>query len=248
MNIVGDREVPNRSLTVESDGRVTYDERFNATFHSDMDFRKYPFDTQTLTVGIESFSFPDSIVVFEVGSVRLPHHEPDDQEWRLSKPVASVRTETYNTIDGAPEAYSHFEFALTAERNPGYFVWQFFLPLILIIAASWAVFWISSFSDQIQTLFTLMLTVVAFNFYTSTLLPRLPYNTFIEITVISGYVSIFLAILMIVVNHSIERRKRGSSSDETEYEIAPKLMRVCRWLFPLGYSLFILGLFVSFHI
>jgi hypothetical protein len=58
----------------------------------------------------------------------------------------------------------------------------------MIVVASWIVFWISDFGNQLGTAFTLLLTVVAFNFYASTLLPRLPYNTFIEIAIISGYV------------------------------------------------------------
>ncbi len=44
---------------------------------------------------------------------------------------------------------------------------------------------------QLEIGFTLMLTVVAFNFYSASILPKLPYQTFIETAIIVGYVFIF---------------------------------------------------------
>ena len=127
---------------------------------------------------------------------------------------------------------------IRATRRPGYFLWQFFLPLGLIVAASWLVFWIHDFSDQLATTFTLMLTVVAFNFYTATLLPRLPYNTFIETVIISGYVCIFLTIVAILLAHVI-----GLKWSDTA---AKRVLASCRTLFPLGYAASIVLIITAF--
>ena len=106
------------------------------------------------------------------------------------------------------------------------------MPLSLIIAASWAVFWVDGFSDRLQTSFTMMLTVVAYAFYTSNILPRLPYTTLIEQLVIAGYCSIFVAVLLLVFVEHQQSRQRD----------AQWLVQRCRWAFPLCSLLVVLAL------
>jgi hypothetical protein len=46
-----------------------------------------------------------------------------------------------------------------------------------------------------------MLTVVAFAFYTTNILPKLPYTSFLNALVIVGYLSIFVGILVVLAHH-----------------------------------------------
>ena len=230
INIVGMRGVPNREVEIDANGKVTYSERFNATFTSDMDFRKYPFDSQTFKIKLESFTYNRKQVVFVSDEAMSDHGTPSD-EWAFEEPEASISLHVYSAF---PNPYSRYVLSLVAKRKHGYFVWQFFFPLFMIVVASWIVFWISDFGNQLGTAFTLMLTVVAFNFYVSTLLPRLPYNTFIEIAIISGYVAIFLTILAIVLHRQVVERGHDLT--------AKRLVATTRWLFPVGYVLAMIGL------
>lgn len=216
INTVGSREIQNRRITLESSGDVIYFERFRASLTNNMDFRKYPFDQQKFTVKIESFGYDRQQLMFvanESGANTLESHE----EWenlQHIKPEIELRSNGYVRIT----------MGIEADRKPDYFYYQFFLPLLLIIGSSWIVFWLQSFSEQISIGFTLMLTLVAFTFFTSTLLPRLPYNTFIELSVLSGYVSIFASILAVVLHHHFDAKR-------------VELFRACRWLFPAAYLL-----------
>jgi hypothetical protein len=93
--------------------------------------------------------------------------------------------------------------------------------------ASFVIFWIRDFGTQIGVGFTLMLTVVAFNFYATSILPELPYQTFIETIIIVGYVFIFLGILAVIINYRLydDRENQGNNI----------LMRILRYLFPLTF-------------
>lgn len=231
INVIGSREVPNRRLVVGPGGEARYEERFLATFHTPMDFRRYPFDSQSFKVEIESFSYGAEQLLF-VDSMPRPVLDtlPSDA-WYLAAPVG---TDTVVTL-AAGDRYARFDVVVQADRLPGYFIWQVFLPLFVIIAASWTVFWIEDFGHQLGTAFTLMLTVVAFNFYMTSELPELPYNTLIETVIILGYLAMLVTIVLVVAGHVIELKGRE--------ELTRRWMVRFRWLIPLGYvvSLLFIG-------
>ena len=236
INVVGERDVPSRRLVVNSDGRIVYNERFYGTFTSEMDFRRFPFDTQDFVVQIESFSYDASEVEFVAGDAAIassgtPAVDAASAAWLFDPPTASIRAVLYPHLEEATgsETYSRYEYVATADRNPGFFIWQLFLPLFLIIGTSFFVLWISDFTDQLATAFTLMLTVVAFNFYVSGLLPQLPYTTFIEATITSGYITIVGIIALTVIAHVAATRDRE--------ELAEKVIRASRWIVAPAYGL-----------
>ncbi|SHE60838.1 gamma-aminobutyric-acid receptor subunit beta [Vibrio gazogenes] len=201
INIIGQRQTANRRVVISADGRVTYNERFQGLFTTTMDFRQFPFDHQTFVLMMEPFSYEQQQLVF--GSARINVEALENQalsEWQMQgKPQARVSRSDYTHLQsGMLSHFSRLTISIQALRKPDYYLWRFILPLSLILVASWAVFWIEGFSERLMTSFTMMLTVVAYTFYTSSLLPRLPYTTLIERMVIMGYVSIFAAIIVIV--------------------------------------------------
>jgi hypothetical protein len=236
INKVGEYRVEDTQLEIRPDGGMVKLERFQANLSSNMDFRNFPFDRQTVQVHFESFSYPETDLLFTEPVVSLGHlQEAPSPEWLLGEPHTGVGSVEYSVGD-----YSRASFYLDAERRPGYFVWQVFLPLLLILGTSWIVFWIREFSDRINVAFTCLLTLVAFNFYTSTLLPQLPYNTFIEVVVISAYVATFVLIGYILVAERV--------STHVGEERGQRMNLRGRWWFPCGYAL-LLGLIVErfFH-
>ncbi|MCJ8314314.1 MAG: gamma-aminobutyric-acid receptor subunit beta [Saccharospirillaceae bacterium] len=230
INVLGHREVSNRHVVIDKD-RVTYNERFTSTFTTKMDFKKFPFDSQSFIIEMEPFSYGVDKIIFNKVKV-TPEDIVDviDSQWYFKKPyVTNITPHSYSHLsrDGEPNIeYSRLIIKINADRISSFYIWQFILPLALIIISSWAVFWIPGFGERLSTSFTLMLTVVAYNFYTSNLLPRLPYTTLIERMVIYSYLSIFAAIILIVIN----RLRSPDNSGSTE------LIRTCRWLFPLGFA------------
>ena len=237
VNNAEDISLPHTVLTVRKNGWIRLKERFYGQFSSDMDFRKYPFDTQKIKIHIEPFADGrDDIVFIPLESNHAMLKSGSLNEWQVKASVGTISDskspgfKSPAVLEGET-TYSRYSLEIWISRLSGYFIWQVFLPLFLILASSWVVFWLKEFGQQLSTAFTLMLTVVAFNFYTSSLLPRLAYNTFIEVVIISGYGVIFMAILFIVSCQVIQRKGHEV--------VAHRFFSICRWLFPLSY-------FVSF--
>jgi len=57
INVQGSGETPNTRIEVYSDGTIELEERFFDTVSSDMDYTKFPFDSQNYKVEIEAFSY-----------------------------------------------------------------------------------------------------------------------------------------------------------------------------------------------
>lgn len=240
INVIGARDIANKSITTYPSGEVSYNERFNATFSLPMNFKMFPFDQQTFSIQMEAFSFAEEEIIFSAKTnYNLEIDDGMSDEWYIDSTRVYVSNKTYYHLSDDNEGikYSRYNLDVTAGRKINRYLWQLILPLFLIIAISWSVFWINAFSDQIATGFTLMLTLVAFNFHTASILPNIPYITFIESLITLGYASVFLGLLIIIVANF---RWRNNDPDKHK-----RIMSLCRFCFPIS---FFAILFLSYYI
>lgn len=244
INVQGSGETPNTRIEVYSDGTIELEERFFDTFSSDMDYTKFPFDSQKYKVEIEAFSYGKGNIIFKNPQLFLDddHQEYLGEDWTFVDSNTNVSIKNYRYMDADVNSeknhYSRVSFEVNAKRLSGYYEWQVLFPLLIIILASFAIFWIEEFSTQIGVGFTLMLTVVAFNFYSASILPKLSYNTFIEYVIIVGYIFIFLGIIAVIINH------RVNGIDINKKDRVP-LLKHFRYGFPLVYALIMVILFIK---
>jgi hypothetical protein len=243
-NVQGKREINNLNIEIRPNGRVIYTERFYGTFNSDMNFKKFPFDTQIFNVVIESFSYDKTIMTFTDPKLfpLIENSQTLFAKWvidTLGTRMEDVKYEEFSSVGYQTNTYSRVVFEIEAKRLSGYFVWQVLFPLLIIIMASFLVFWIKDFSTQVGIGFTLMLTVVAFNFYSASILPQLPYNTFIETIIMTGYSFIFLTIIAVIVNNRVNEKR------EKEQEI--HLLNYFRYVFPVFYFIVMFILSYQFY-
>lgn len=242
MNVQGEIEKPGISIEIHPDGTIIYDERFFGTFSTYMNFRNFPFDEQSFKIRIEPFSYDKNSLVF-VNPTLYFETESNSfvEKWKITGMTGEVSAHPYPENNLENPHYPRAEFVIKAKRLTGYYLWQVLFPLFIIIMASFVIFWIRDFGTQIGIGFTLMLTVVAFNFYATSILPELPYQTFIESVIIVGYVFIFLGIVAVIVNYRIW-------GDKKEMVDNNKFMRLLRYLFPLTFFTAWLLLFWLFRI
>ncbi len=241
MNVQGEIEKPGISIEIHPDGTIIYDERFFGTFSTYMNFRNFPFDTQNFKVRVEAFSYDNNILVF-ANPILFFETESNSftEKWNITDMTAEISAHPYPESNIENPFYSRAEFVISAKRLTGYYLWQVLFPLFIIIMASFVIFWIRDFGTQIGIGFTLMLTVVAFNFYSASILPELPYQTFIETIIIVGYVFIFLGILAVIINYRLYSEKGNEANNI--------LMRILRYLFPLTFFIAWFVLFMLFKI
>ena len=107
------------------------------------------------------------------------------------------------------------------------------LPLVLIVLVSSALFWMdlerTHLGDRLALAFTSLLTVVAFDFVTSSSLPKLWYATVLDRIVTLSYV--FLTVMIAATVLADWLNLRGARGAER----AAMLNRLLRWSFPAAF-------------
>ncbi|KAF2892684.1 hypothetical protein ILUMI_13489 [Ignelater luminosus] len=129
----------NKLVRLNGDGAITYGMRFTTTLACMMDLHYYPLDSQNCTVEIESYGYTvmDVVMYWKPTPVRgveeaeLPQftiigYETNDRKERLATGI-----------------YQRLSLSFKLQRNIGYFVFQTYLPSILIVMLSWVSFWIN---------------------------------------------------------------------------------------------------------
>jgi hypothetical protein len=84
------------------------------------------------------------------------------------------------------------------------------VPLLVLVAMSWAAFWIdpSQTGAQIGVATSSVLTMIAYRFVVAGLLPRLPYRTRMDYFVLGSTLLVFLAMVEVIPTSQLNRRER----------------------------------------
>lgn len=222
-------------LTAKPDGTVSYTEFINATVSSDLDLRRFPFDSQTAKVVFESLSFDDKRIVLKVDPIEAGYSKEGFvslSEWRI---LGSNSQVTIDKSDTSVKNYWRYTFELQLKRNYQFYIFKVFIPLLLITLLSWATFWIdtnTAFATQMSVGMTSTLTAITFNFTVANALPRVSYLTLLDAYIFICYIFFFLSILANVSVHFLLLKNR-EKPDLTE-----GMTRTFRWIFPLAFVLF----------
>ena len=222
-------------LRVEPDGTLWYVEEIDAVAESPMDLRFFPFDEQTLQIHFKLLGYGADEVRFEPVedySRLLPQRDNPvgNAGWAIGHFAVSAG-EDQSAIAG-PQAVgqgSTLRIDIAAERRSGYLIRVVVLPLMLIVALSWVIFWMDreSLSNRINISFIALLTVVAFQIMVEQALPAIP-----DLTLMAGFLAINYLLLAatIVINLRVDQLDRAGRVAEGD-----ALDLRCRWLFPLLY-------------
>ncbi|XP_038213354.1 gamma-aminobutyric acid receptor subunit beta-like [Zerene cesonia] len=183
----------NKLVRLGGDGSITYGMRFTATLACMMDLHYYPLDSQNCTVEIESYGYTVSDVVMYwkdtpvrgVEDAELPQftilgYETNDRKEKLATGI-----------------YQRLSLSFKLRRNIGYFVFQTYLPSILIVMLSWVSFWINheATSARVALGITTVLTMTTISTGVRSSLPRISYVKAIDIYLVMCFVFVFAALL-----------------------------------------------------
>lgn len=115
----------------------------------------------------------------------------------------------------------------TAKRRIDYYIVNTIIPLLLIVAMSWVVFWIDpkESGTQISVAITSMLTLIAYRFAIGANLPHLSYLTRLDTCILLSTMLVFSCLVEAVVATTLAKSGR--------YESALKIDLWCRILFPV---------------
>ncbi|XP_074041301.1 ligand-gated chloride channel homolog 3 [Leptinotarsa decemlineata] len=183
----------NKLVRLNGDGSITYGMRFTTTLACMMDLHYYPLDSQNCTVEIESYGYTvtDVVMYWKATPVRgveeaeLPQFtiigwETNDRKERLATGI-----------------YQRLSLSFKLQRNIGYFIFQTYLPSILIVMLSWVSFWINheATSARVALGITTVLTMTTISTGVRSSLPRISYVKAIDIYLVMSFIFVFAALL-----------------------------------------------------
>lgn len=234
VNEVDPRETENEELTVLPSGTTEYREKFAAQLEAIYDFTRFPFDHQGLELELESFTWDARQVrLLQRGEMVGFSDEFQIPDWRTENVTAAVVT-VQEPRDRT--RFSEFTAHIQVSREFGFYLWKILLPLVLMVAVSWSVFWMTGedLSNRVAVSFTGILTVVAYQFIMGDTLPKVAYVTFWDAVLTLSFVLMALTIAENVVAHAF-------ATGACARDVAG-IDRACRWLFPAAYALGLLSL------
>lgn len=214
----------NKMVRLHGDGAITYGMRFTTTLACMMDLHYYPLDSQNCTVEIESYGYTVSDVVMYwrdepvvgVEDAELPQFTIVG--WETNERKIKLATGTYQRLS----------LSFKLQRNIGYFVFQTYLPSILIVMLSWVSFWINheATSARVALGITTVLTMTTISTGVRSSLPRISYVKAIDIYLVMCFVFVFAALLeYAAVNYTYwgaraKKKKKEKRQREKEERLA----------------------------
>ncbi|MFZ0680352.1 hypothetical protein [Candidatus Binatus sp.] len=231
INAATPRQRDEISIMVSPDGTVRYAERLLVTLSSSFELRRFPFDEQRLMVIIHPFLVDGPHIKFKLSSTstwtasEFKSYSSLAQWHLISMSSQLLVAPTYGGLT-MPEA----RFQVDVKRRSSFYIWKVFLPLLLMVFLSWAVFWIeaSDLSNQITVAVTTILTVIAFAFAISATMPRLPYLTYIDAFFLECYIYVFLAVVELMTVHVTHR-------SEVRRDLGLQIRKYSRFAIPAAF-------------
>ncbi len=226
---------------VDSKGTVVYRQRYVGALSEPLDLSRFPLDQhvftiQMIAVGHEPHDLeflPDTIsrgrAPIKAGGISEELSLPD---WEILTHAAI--SHPYEPMPGI--YVDGFAFQFTAKRNFPYYLFQVIVPLAVVVGMSWAAFWIdpSQTGAQIGVATSAILSLIAFKFVLSGLLPKLPYMTRMDYFMLGSTLLVFFAMGEVVVTSMLSHGGKNL--------LARRLDRVARVTFP---AMFLTILLVS---
>ena len=180
--------------------------RYQGQFNSKLPLEKYPFDTQNLIVQFEDSSSGANKQIF------VPDTEPVTLNpemtlpgYILGKPTLTIQSRPYPTNFGDTslttlEPYSRVTFDVPVHRPSLTYAIKIILPIFLVVICAAFVFFIhpSFVEGRIGMGITALLTLVALQLTTNSLLPEVDYLMMIDMLYFAAYIYVIASLGQVV--------------------------------------------------
>ncbi|CAB07719.3 Gamma-aminobutyric acid receptor subunit beta [Caenorhabditis elegans] len=209
----------NKMLRINVDGKVAYGMRLTSTLSCSMNLRNFPLDSQNCTVEIESYGYTTSEVLMKWNYPLAVHgvEQADVPQFTIT----GFHTED-SIVSTATGSYQRLSLVFQLRRSVGYFIFQTYLPCVLIVMLSWVSFWINheATSARVALGITTVLTMTTISTGVRQSLPRISYVKSIDIYLVMCFVFVFAALLeYAAVNYSYWGRERGKGGGGNEWPV-----------------------------
>ena len=216
-------------VDITPQGEAVYRMRLWGDFSQIMRLREFPFDSHVFEVPVIALAQTTNVVEL-LPDPNLPSFMADQlsvADWTIDSWTAEPREIEISREDPT----RGFVFAFEAKRISSHYLIKFIIPLFLIVAMSWVVFWIdpADSSSQLSVSVTSVLTLIAYHIALTGKLPDISYLTRMDLFLFGSTLLVFLSLIEVVATSRLAKSRR--------LELARRFDIVCRLGFPLLYAL-----------
>ncbi|XP_078012895.1 gamma-aminobutyric acid receptor subunit rho-1 isoform X2 [Phascolarctos cinereus] len=217
-SFIHDTTTDNVMLRVQPDGKVLYSLRVTVTAMCNMDFSRFPLDTQTCSLEIESYAYTedDLMLYWKKGNDSLK----TDERISLSQfLIQEFHTTTKLAFYSSTGWYNRLYINFTLRRHIFFFLLQTYFPATLMVMLSWVSFWIDrrAVPARVPLGITTVLTMSTIITGVNASMPRVSYIKAVDIYLWVSFVFVFLSVLeYAAVNYltTVQERKERELRDK----------------------------------
>ena len=180
-------------LSVATDGTVTQAVRAYGDFTFRADLTDFPFDQQELHFILVSVHGLQEVEITArqgtLGMGKVLSVANWDVRFREGRPSEHFVTTQNRSV-------SRLDVIFDAKRLTGFYTWQLLVPLFLVVMMTWTVFWmpLEFVAPRVGLVATSMLTLIAYRFSMSSILPPIAYLTRLDQFMVASSVLVFCAL------------------------------------------------------
>ncbi|XP_065820247.1 gamma-aminobutyric acid receptor subunit rho-1-like [Labrus bergylta] len=191
-----DTTTENVMLRVYPDGKVLYSLRVTVTSMCSMDLSRFPLDTQTCSLEIESYAYTDDdlMLYWKEGNRSLN----TDERISLSQfLIQEFHTTTKLAFYSSTGWYNRLYITFTLRRHIFFFLLQTYFPATLMVMLSWVSFWIDrrAVPARVPLGITTVLTMSTIITGVNASMPRVSYIKAVDIYLWVSFVFVFLSVI-----------------------------------------------------
>ncbi|XP_004605719.2 gamma-aminobutyric acid receptor subunit rho-1 [Sorex araneus] len=217
-SFIHDTTTDNVMLRVQPDGTVLYSLRVTVTAMCNMDFSRFPLDTQTCSLEIESYAYTedDLMLYWKKGNDSLKTDERISlSQFLIQKFHTTTKLAFYSSTGWYNRLYINF----TLRRHIFFFLLQTYFPATLMVMLSWVSFWIDrrAVPARVPLGITTVLTMSTIITGVNASMPRVSYIKAVDIYLWVSFVFVFLSVLeYAAVNYltTVQERKERKRPDK----------------------------------
>ena len=229
-------QIGEQQLVVLPDGSVRQVVRVFGDFSFHQNLTDFPFDQQRLSFVLASALGPHEVQLLAESQNIGTADRLSVANWRIST-IGGHSSERY--IAPVERTLSTLEIDFLAERLTGFYTWQLLVPLVLVVMMTWTVFWLplEHAAPRVGLVATSMLTLIAYRFSMSSVLPPIAYLTRLDKFMVAASVLVFGALAAAVAVTYLDHHGRDASAN--------RLNQISRVLAPLAFVAVYVAVFLS---
>ncbi|XP_038824344.1 gamma-aminobutyric acid receptor subunit rho-1-like [Salvelinus namaycush] len=220
-----DTTTDNVMLRVYPDGKVLYSLRVTVTSMCSMDLSRFPLDTQTCSLEIESYAYTDDdlMLYWKKGNNSLS----TDERISLSQfLIQEFHTTSKKSFYSSTGWYNRLYINFTLRRHIFFFLLQTYFPATLMVMLSWVSFWIDrrAVPARVPLGITTVLTMSTIITGVNASMPRVSYIKAVDIYLWVSFVFVFLSVIeYAAVNYlsTVQERKERKLRERSVSQSLP---------------------------